>query len=70
MHDALAQRGLGRASVIPMNTITRSPSRLVGPSFSIDVNRMRRDLPYACGNRTFCIGHAHDAFRAQDETSR
>ncbi|MEF9503403.1 hypothetical protein OWS73_16810 [Burkholderia sp. 1B3(2022)] len=53
-----------------MNTIARAPSPLIGPPSSIDENRMRRNLPHTSGNRTGCIGHAHDAFRAQDETSR
>ncbi|RQZ96330.1 hypothetical protein DF058_10465 [Burkholderia cenocepacia] len=57
-------------STIPMNTIARAPSRLIGPPSSIGENRMRRNLPHTSGNRTGCIGHAHDAFRAQDETSR
>ncbi|MBP0604773.1 MULTISPECIES: hypothetical protein [Burkholderia] len=56
--------------MIPTHTITRSPSRVAGPPSSIDENRMRRNLPHTSGNRTGCIGHAHDAFRAQDETSR
>ncbi|MET3219003.1 UNVERIFIED_ORG: hypothetical protein ABIC48_006808 [Burkholderia territorii] len=57
--------------MIPMNTITRAPSAWSAVVFQRrEPDAPRGDLPHAGGNRIRCIGHAHDAFRAQDETSR